>query len=102
MLPPDLTVPGIVSELHSLKQAALLRGFRGAPPSDVEAVARIIARVAAILRGEPSIREIDLNPVVVYRSGQGAVALDALMVVDGPEAPLSSVAGSSSTNPPTQ
>lgn len=82
LLPPDLTVPGIIREVLLLKQAALLRGFRGTPPSDVEALARIIARVAAILRAEPSIREIDLNPVVVYRQGQGAMVLDALMVVD--------------------
>ncbi len=84
VLPPDLTVPGIVRELQRLKLGASLRGFRGAEPSDVEAVARIIARVAAILRAQPSIREIDLNPVVVYRAGQGAMALDALMVVDAP------------------
>ncbi len=71
-------------ELQRLKQGASLRGFRGGEPSDVEAVARIIARVAAILRAQPSIREIDLNPVVVYRAGQGAMALDALMVVDAP------------------
>jgi acyl-CoA synthetase (NDP forming) len=83
VLPPDLTVQGIVREVQLLKQGALLRGFRGAQPSDVEALARIIARVAAILRAQPSIREIDLNPVVVYREGQGAMALDALMVVDG-------------------
>ena len=81
VLPPDLTVPDIVREVLLLKQAALLRGFRGAPPSDVEALARIVARVAAILRTEPSIREIDLNPVVVYPQGQGAIALDALIVV---------------------
>jgi acyl-CoA synthetase (NDP forming) len=84
VLPPDLTVPGIVLELQRLKLGASLRGFRGAESSDVEAVARIIARVAAILRAQPSIREIDLNPVVVHRAGQGAVALDALMVVDAP------------------
>ena len=82
VLPPDLTVADIAREVLLLKQAALLRGFRGAPPSDVEAVARIVARVAAILRAEPSIREIDLNPVVVYPHGQGAIALDALMVVE--------------------
>jgi acyl-CoA synthetase (NDP forming) len=82
ILPPDLTVSGIIREVFLLKQAALLRGFRGTPRADVEVLARIIARVAAILRAEPSIREIDLNPVVVYGEGQGALALDALMVVD--------------------
>jgi hypothetical protein len=32
-----------------------------------------------LLLNEPSVREIDLNPVVVYPRGEGAVALDALI-----------------------
>ena len=82
LLPPDLTVEGIVSELQRLKQSALLSGFRGTPPLDVEALARIIAHVATILRTRPEIREIDLNPVMVYPEGEGVVALDALILAD--------------------
>jgi acyl-CoA synthetase (NDP forming) len=81
LMPADLTVDGIVRELQLLKSAALLRGFRGSPPLDVAAVADIISRIAALLRGEPGIREIDLNPVIVYAKGEGAIALDALLVV---------------------
>lgn len=80
LLTPDLPVDSIVRELHKLKSAALLRGFRGAPALDVQAVAQIIARLGQILLSEPAIREIDLNPVIVYPVGQGAVALDALML----------------------
>ena len=32
---------------------------------------------------EPTLREIDLNPVNVYPLGQGVMALDALMLVEG-------------------
>ncbi len=81
LLAPDLTIEGIVRELHLLKQSALLKGFRGSPALDVEALARVIYRVAAVLRAHPEIREIDLNPVIVYPEGQGVVALDALMLV---------------------
>jgi acyl-CoA synthetase (NDP forming) len=81
LMPADLTVDGIVRELQLLKSAALLRGFRGSPALDVAAVADIISRIAALLRGEPGIREIDLNPVIVYAKGEGAIALDALLVV---------------------
>jgi hypothetical protein len=35
-----------------------------------------------LLLGTPGIREIDLNPVVVYPRGRGAVALDALILAD--------------------
>ncbi|CAM5524520.1 acetate--CoA ligase family protein [Sphingobium scionense] len=78
LLTPDLPIEAIIGELHQLKQAALLRGFRGAPALDVAAVAQIIATLGRILLTEPAIREIDLNPVILYP--QGAVALDALML----------------------
>ena len=81
LLPADLSIAGIVRELHLLKSADLLRGFRGSPELDVIAVAEIISRIAAVLRAESSIREIDLNPVIVYAKGEGASALDALVVV---------------------
>jgi hypothetical protein len=81
LLPADLTHEGIVRELNMLKSAALLRGFRGSPALDVAAVAELIARVGRLLLAEPSIREIDLNPVIVYPQGEGAIALDALMLV---------------------
>jgi hypothetical protein len=81
LLPSDLTIEGITRELHLLKSAAVLRGFRGSPELDVVAVAQIISRIAALLRAESSIREVDLNPVIVYPKGQGAIALDALLVV---------------------
>ena len=81
LLPANLTIAGIVRELGLLKSAALLRGFRGSPVLDVAAAADIISRVAAVLRAEPSIREIDLNPVIIYPQGEGAIALDALVVV---------------------
>jgi acetate---CoA ligase (ADP-forming) len=81
MLPPGLSIAGITRELHQLKSSMLLRGFRGAPEADVEAIATLVERLGHLLRSEPAIREIDLNPVVAYPRGQGAVALDALMVI---------------------
>jgi acyl-CoA synthetase (NDP forming) len=81
LLSPDMTKDAIVAELGKLKQAALLHGYRGAPALDVDAVADLIGRIGQLLRGEPRFQELDLNPVVVYPKGQGAVALDALMLV---------------------
>lgn len=81
MLPADLSSADIRDELHRLKSSALLRGFRGAPAADIEAVALLVERLGHLLRSEPSLREIDLNPVIVHPNGQGAMALDALMLV---------------------
>lgn len=80
LLPVDLTHDAIVAELRQLKQGALLDGYRGSPALDVDAVATLIAGLGRVLAGTPSIREIDLNPVVVYPKGEGVVALDALIL----------------------
>ena len=82
LLDADLSQAEIVAELNRLKSAALFHGFRGAPALDVAAVAVLIERLGQVLRGTPAIREIDLNPVIVYPQGQGVLALDALMLLD--------------------
>ncbi|MFC3580856.1 acetate--CoA ligase family protein [Sphingomonas hylomeconis] len=83
LLPHDLSRAAIIAALRSLKSAAILDGFRGAPALDIEAVADIVVTLGCVLAGTPAIREIDLNPVLIYPEGQGAVALDALILADG-------------------
>lgn len=79
LLAPDLTQNDIVQELSRLKGAALLSGFRNSPALDVAALSGLIMTVAAFMRGNPDVAELDLNPVVLYPKGQGLVILDALM-----------------------
>ncbi|WP_157083170.1 acetate--CoA ligase family protein [Novosphingobium lentum] len=81
LFPADLPHDAIVAGLMRLKSAALLSGYRGSPALDVAALARLIGTVGQILRAEPRIAEIDLNPVILHPAGQGVVALDALMLV---------------------
>lgn len=67
--------------LRSLKAFPLLDGARGRPKADVQAAASAVAalsRFAARHAGE--VAEIDINPLVVLEAGQGAFALDALLV----------------------
>ncbi len=78
LLPADLPHDAIVAELRALKSGALLDGFRGSSPLDVAALARLVGGVGALLRANPRIAEIDLNPVIVYPDG--VVALDALLL----------------------
>ena len=82
LLTADLTQAAVEAELMELKSAALLSGYRGSPALDVPALAALIVKVGQVLRAEPSIREIDLNPVILHPKGEGVVALDALMLVD--------------------
>lgn len=82
LLPHDLGREAVMAELRALKQGALLDGYRGSPPLDLDAVADLVLVLGSILAGTPAIREIDLNPVLVYPQGQGIVALDALILAE--------------------
>lgn len=80
LMAPDLPLPAIVARLRSLKAARLLEGFRGAPAVDLDAVARAVSTVGALMLARPEIAEIDINPLVAYGEGRGVLALDALIV----------------------
>ena len=80
LIPPDLSVEAIADEIYKLKMGALLRGFRGSAALDVRAVADILHRLGAFVLAATQVKEVDINPVIVYPEGQGAVALDALVV----------------------
>jgi len=80
---PDMGADQVKAGLLALKQAPLLKGWRGAPALDVDALAELIVQVGRVMTGNPRIREIDLNPVIVHPAGEGVVALDALMLVEG-------------------
>ncbi|MBI2989088.1 MAG: acetate--CoA ligase family protein [Deltaproteobacteria bacterium] len=78
---PPITAAEARRALESLRGRAILRGFRGSPPADVDALAETASRLSwlAYDLGE-DVLEIDLNPVLVLPAGQGAVAVDALIV----------------------
>ena len=81
LLPSDLPKDAIEQALYQLRCSAVLRGFRGSPPLDTSAVADVIKDVGRLVRSLPEIVEIDINPLVVYEKGKGAMALDTLISV---------------------
>ncbi|MER6371338.1 acetate--CoA ligase family protein [Streptomyces mirabilis] len=67
--------------LGELRGRALLEGVRGGPPVDVDALVEVVMRVQRMaLELGDDIAELDINPLMVLPRGQGAVALDALVV----------------------
>jgi hypothetical protein len=69
--------------LRGLKGFRLLDGYRGAPRADIAAAARAIAALGdAVLAGGGRLREVEVNPLLVLPEGQGAVAVDALVLLD--------------------
>ncbi|MFD9460278.1 acetate--CoA ligase family protein [Streptomyces sp. NPDC060027] len=67
--------------LSELRGRALLDGVRGGPPVDVDALIEVVIRVQRMaLELGDDIAELDINPLMVLPRGQGAVALDALVL----------------------
>lgn len=68
--------------IRSVRGAPLLLGARGRPEADISALAGMLARLSAIAHeAGPWLSAIDLNPVIVLPSGQGAFAADAVIEI---------------------
>ena len=68
--------------MQEVKGFPLLVGYRGAPRVDLAAIADVIVKLAEMVDGVEGLKEIEINPLIVYR--EGAVAVDARGVV-GPD-----------------
>jgi acyl-CoA synthetase (NDP forming) len=80
-VPIDATPDLILEELSRLRSARLFAGYRGSAAIDLAAVAQVATAVGQLMAFAPQVAEIDINPLVVLPRGEGAVALDALVVV---------------------
>jgi acetate---CoA ligase (ADP-forming) len=80
VLPANADEADVIAALGQLRAAKLLGGVRGAPPADVAAVAKAAMAVGRLIQTVPEIAEIEINPLMVHGKGEGATALDALMV----------------------
>ncbi|MFA6033325.1 MAG: acetate--CoA ligase family protein, partial [Myxococcota bacterium] len=76
-----VSMPEAISMIGSLAGYSLLAGCRGRPGTDIEALASAVVRVSQLISSVPQIESMDINPVIVYPKGLGAVAVDARMVL---------------------
>jgi acyl-CoA synthetase (NDP forming) len=70
----------VTAALERLKLSKLLKGFRGQPPADVDALASAAARLGDLFLATPDLIEFEINPLLVRLRGEGVVAVDALVV----------------------
>jgi succinyl-CoA synthetase beta subunit len=77
------TEPKVASAmLHKGLGAKLLRGLRGKAPADEAALCDIIVRLSRFFAQYADlVEEIEINPVIVRKHGDGAIAADALLVL---------------------
>jgi len=67
--------------IREIRSYPLLEGVRGEPPADHAALVDALCRVSQLVTDFPEIVELDINPLVVYEEGRGAVALDMRLVL---------------------
>ncbi|SEM02068.1 acetyl-CoA synthetase (ADP-forming) [Syntrophus gentianae] len=66
-------------QIQDTKAYELLKGFRGAPPSDLEALTQLIVHTGNLMCRIPELAELDFNPVLAYP--EGCVVVDARMIL---------------------
>jgi acyl-CoA synthetase (NDP forming) len=80
LLLPPFTEEEVREKLGELRIAPLLSVLRGQPARDVQGFATMAVRLGeAMLTWDGAVASVDINPVIVFETGQGAVAVDALM-----------------------
>lgn len=69
--------------ISEVRAYPILKGYRGNPPLDVDAIIEILLRTSRLVMDYMEIVELDLNPVIVYN--KGAKVIDARICLADPE-----------------
>jgi acetate---CoA ligase (ADP-forming) len=67
--------------IREIRSFPLLEGVRGEPPADFEAMVDALLKVSQLVTDFPEIVELDINPLMVFDEGQGAMAIDMRLVL---------------------
>ena len=67
--------------IHEIRSYPLLEGVRGEAPSDHEAMVDALLRISKLVTDFPEIVELDINPLMVFEEGRGAMAIDMRLVL---------------------
>ena len=67
--------------IREIRAYPLLEGVRGEPPADHAAMADALLRISQLVTDFPEIVELDINPLMVFEEGEGAMAIDMRLVL---------------------
>ena len=70
--------------IRQIKSFRILEGVRGNPPSDLDALKQCIMKLSQLAADHPEIREMDINPLIVYPEGGGCVVADGRIMLERP------------------
>ena len=66
--------------IGEIKAYPLLKGYRGLPPADIDAIVKILVNTSRLVMEHQEIKELDLNPIMVYE--KGAKTVDARIILE--------------------
>lgn len=67
--------------VHEIRSFKVLDGFRGNPPSDIDAIVDTLLRLSALVCNHPEISELDINPLIVHARGKGCSVADSRIML---------------------
>jgi acyl-CoA synthetase (NDP forming) len=65
--------------IDEVKGLAVIRGYRGMPKGDLDALAKAVSALSQIAYID-DVKEAEINPLIVKKDGEGVVAVDGLIV----------------------
>jgi acetyl-CoA synthetase (ADP-forming) len=75
-----ITEAEAVEMITGVKAYPILKGYRNTLPVDVDAIMAILLSTSRLVMENPEIKELDLNPVMVYE--KGAKTVDARIILE--------------------
>jgi len=78
-----LSVQDAREMVHEIRSYPLLTGVRGEKPADIDGIVDSLLRLSQLVTDFPEIVEMDINPLKVFPKGEGVMALDARLTLEG-------------------
>ncbi|UCE29712.1 MAG: acetate--CoA ligase family protein [Candidatus Bathyarchaeota archaeon] len=66
--------------ITEVKAYPILKGYRGQPAVDINAIVEILLSTSRLVMDYPEIKELDMNPIIVYE--KGAKTVDARIILE--------------------
>lgn len=80
-----VTRPQVREMLEGLQSSKILKGYRGKPGVDLDAVESVMLRLSQLAQDFPEMDELDINPYMAQPKpeggGQGGYAVDARIIL---------------------
>jgi acetyl-CoA synthetase (ADP-forming) len=75
-----ITIDEAKEMISEIKAYPLLKGYRGQPKADIDAIAKVLMKTSQLVMNHQEIKELDLNPIMVYENGLKTV--DARIILE--------------------